>query len=177
MLGVGFKAIYTPTWSKKPSSLAVSKPTHLVPEPIGKQGSIVMGIHSGIVWYILEGVMSAVIERIAHQEATRASVAVMAGELQTLLGQRLTAAMAGVRDPKAVGAWARGEREPQAATERNLRNAYGIARFLLQVETPQTVRSWFVGMNPQLDDAAPAEILPHKPARVLQAARTFLADG
>jgi hypothetical protein len=121
--------------------------------------------------------MPAVIERIAHQEATRASFARMAGELRTLLGQKLTAAIAAVSDPKAVGEWARGERQPQATSKRNLRNAYSIARFLLQVETPQTVRSWFVGMNPQLDDAAPAEILPQEPVRVLQAARTFLADG
>lgn len=121
--------------------------------------------------------MSTATERVAHQEATRASSAEIAAALQDLLGQKLTAAMVGVHDPKAVGEWARGEREPQASAERNLRNAYRVARFLLQVESPRTVKSWFVGMNPQLADEAPAELLAQDPARVFQAARAFLADG
>jgi hypothetical protein len=39
------------------------------------------------------------------------------------------------------------------------------------------VRAWFMGMNPELDDQAPARVLRREPERVLQAARQFLAGG
>jgi hypothetical protein len=121
--------------------------------------------------------MAAVMDQIAHDEATRATTAELAQFLQDLLGQKLTAAMVGLQDPKAVGAWARGERCPHTSTEKSLRHAYRIARLLKQVESPQTIRAWFVGMNPLLDDEAPAELLSKEPVRVLQAARAFLAGG
>ena len=41
----------------------------------------------------------------------------------------------------------------------------------------ETVRAWFVGMNPDLDDRAPALVLGEDPVGVLQAARAFLAHG
>jgi len=40
------------------------------------------------------------------------------------------------------------------------------------------VRSWFIGMNPQLDDRAPAEVLREDDLReVLAAAQAYLAGG
>jgi hypothetical protein len=41
----------------------------------------------------------------------------------------------------------------------------------------ETVRAWFVGMNPDLDDQAPALLLGDDPHAVLLAARSFLANG
>lgn len=41
-----------------------------------------------------------------------------------------------------------------------------------------TIRAWFMGMNPQLDDVSPAEALAEDRFReVLAAARAFLAGG
>ncbi|MFN8635983.1 MAG: XRE family transcriptional regulator [Chloroflexota bacterium] len=107
----------------------------------------------------------------------RSSLPDVAHELERVLGQRLTAAIAGVADAKAVGKWARGERAPRPDAEQHLRDAYYVMRLLLQVETPATVRAWFIGMNPELDDRSPALALGEDAARVLQAARTFLAHG
>ena len=97
--------------------------------------------------------------------------------LHDLLGERLTAVIAGVNNARAVGQWARGERTPHPGTERRLRAALQVAQLLLAVESPESVRSWFVGMNPDLDDQAPALALGDDPTRVLQAARTFLQHG
>lgn len=117
------------------------------------------------------------IEQQAHRAATRVSVPEMVAELQELFGQRYVALLADVASPRMVGAWARGERTPHPPTVERLRAAYLVAKLLLQVDAAETVRSWFVGMNPQLDDEAPGAVLASDPKRVLQAARAFLAGG
>jgi hypothetical protein len=95
--------------------------------------------------------------------------------LQDTLGQRLTAVVAGISDAKAVGKWARGAREPQPEAESRLRNAFQVTQLLLEKESPETVRAWFLGMNPDLDDRAPALLIGEEPQRVLLAARAFLS--
>jgi hypothetical protein len=101
----------------------------------------------------------------------------MATYLQEMLGQKLTAVVVDIKDPKEVGRWARGVHAPRPETERHLRSAFQIAMLLAQVESPETVRAWFMGMNPQLDDRAPALMVVKEPASVMQAARAFLAGG
>ena len=113
-------------------------------------------------------------ERAAHARAARLATAVIAEYLQGVLGQRLTAVIAGVSDAKAVGQWAKGGRTPHPEAERRLRDAYQVTQLLMQREAADTVRTWFRGMNPHLDDEAPALALATEPARVLQAARAFL---
>lgn len=119
---------------------------------------------------------TATVDLLAHDAATRATTSEMAAYLQALLGQKLTVLMAGAKDPKAVGRWARG-REPAHETVTRLRHAYHVARLLREVESAETTSAWFVGMNPQLDDRAPALVLAEAPERVLQAARAFLVGG
>ena len=104
-------------------------------------------------------------------------LASVAAYLQEVLGQRLTAVIAGVTDAKAVGKWAKGGRKPQGDVERRLRNAYQVAQIVVQTESPETVRAWFIGMNPELDDQPPALVIADDPLRVLQAARIFVANG
>jgi len=115
----------------------------------------------------------------SRDRAVRAPIAEISGVLQDVLGQRLTATIARVNDPKAVGAWARGTRTPHPESERRLRAAFQIAAVLGQHEGPGTVRAWFMGMDPELDDQAPAEVLAQNedPRPVMRAARTFVAHG
>lgn len=115
--------------------------------------------------------------RSAHDRAVRANVAEIAAYLQDLFGQKLTALMVGSRDPKAVGKWARGEREPHVEIADRLRSVFQVTELLVQVESRETVRAWFMGMNPQLDDRAPALVIADQPAEVIRAARAFLAGG
>ncbi len=61
--------------------------------------------------------------------------------------------------------------------ERRLPNAYQVAQVIVQTESPETVRAWFIGMNPELDDQPPALVIVDDPLRVLQAARIFVANG
>jgi hypothetical protein len=119
--------------------------------------------------------MSIALETQAHTQAIRAPVPEVAAYLQEVLGQKLTALTLAIGDPKAVGRWARGERSPHPDVEQRLRATYQITTLLMQAgESPEIVRAWFMGMNPHLNDEAPALMMPQAPTLVLQAARAFL---
>ncbi|MBN1527956.1 MAG: hypothetical protein JW895_02785 [Thermoleophilaceae bacterium] len=114
----------------------------------------------------------------AHRTTVESTMADVAAFLQDALGQKLVAYMAGVADAKAVGRWASGERSPRAETERRLRDAQYIFRLLVTKESPYTVRAWFVGLNPQLDDESPAAAIREGRTRdAVVAAKAFLAGG
>jgi hypothetical protein len=114
----------------------------------------------------------------AHQQAVREDIARIAQFLQETLGQKLTAYAAGVKDPKAIGKYARGDHAPREETEARLRNVFRVTQLLLTGDSPATVRAWMIGSNPQLDDDAPIELLHETQVRpVLRAAEAFLMGG
>jgi len=112
---------------------------------------------------------------MAHRVATRTPAAEIAAALQQLLGRELTALISGIQSARTVGQWARGETDPHPANEERLRNAFRVVILLREGgETERTVRSWFTGMNPHLDDRAPAQVISEDPAAVLAAAKDFV---
>ncbi len=116
----------------------------------------------------------------AHDKAVRTSAPEIARYFQDLVGQKLTAYMSGVSDPKAVGKWASGQRPPRGESERRLRDAYQIAMLISAYDSDNTVRAWLVGMNPLLGDQAPATVIAERAdgaAQALAAAKAFLAHG
>lgn len=94
-----------------------------------------------------------------HRKAMAAPTQDVARLLQEVLSTRLTAFLAGLQAGKPVRDWASGDvREiSDSEVEQRLRTAYEILLLLLIHESPETVRSWFIGMNPELDDVSPAE--------------------
>jgi hypothetical protein len=113
----------------------------------------------------------------SHRDASTASIQEISRLLQEVLSRRLTAYIAGVRDAKTVTRWATGEVTEirDYETERRLRTAYEITQLLLAEESPQTVRAWFIGLNPQIDDTPPAEAINEGRLKdALLAARAFL---
>jgi len=116
-------------------------------------------------------------EAAAHARAVKVDVAGVAAFLVENLGTTLTAYIAEV-DKKTVLRCARAETQPRAGVEQRLRAAFQVFQLLVSVESPHTVRAWFTGMNPQLDDLSPAEALRGGQDRaVLAAARAFVAGG
>ena len=116
----------------------------------------------------------------AHRDAMATPLAEIARFLQEVLSRRLTAYIVGVGDGKTVSRWASGEvteiRDHE--TEQRLRTAYEIARLLLVGDAPQTVKAWFIGLNPELGDVAPAEAIRNGQSReTIAAARAFLIGG
>ena len=104
------------------------------------------------------------------------------GELRELLDAQLVAYLGGVPETRAVRQWAEGTRKPPAEAIRRLRLAYQVAGLLAEREDPQVVQAWLQGMNPQLDDVAPARFIREKSpddvgSRLLAVAREFCAVG
>ena len=113
-----------------------------------------------------------------HRTTVESSTADIAAFLVDALGSRLVTIMVGARDPKTVTRWVAGERAPRGGSEERLRAIFYIFQLLLTKEGTHTVRAWFVGMNPQLDDESPARVIADGRTRdVLVAAKAFLAGG
>lgn len=97
--------------------------------------------------------------------------------LRSTLGAPLAAALTGAGSVAGVGDLIAGRAAIDSKTEQRLRAAYGVTQALLAVESPETVRAWLLGMNPLLDDRAPAAVLADDPAAVIRAAHVFVANG
>ena len=117
-----------------------------------------------------------------HAAATRMPVAELVTALRDLLGARLVAYLGSVRETRAVRQWSEGTRVPGDAVVQRLRLAYQVAALLAERDDPAVVQAWFQGLNPQLDDQAPARLLRDSDLeatgpQVLAAARAFAAAG
>ncbi|WP_104129544.1 hypothetical protein [Cryobacterium sp. N21] len=116
----------------------------------------------------------------AYEISVRLDVAELVGQLRELLGAQLVAYLGSVTETRAVRQWAEGTRKPPAEAIRRLRLAYQVAGLLIERDQPRVVQAWFQGMNPQLEDTAPARLIregnPDEVGpRVLAAARAFAA--
>src|SRR5271155_3588508 len=98
------------------------------------------------------------LERI-EREASTTKLPKIADFLQDQIGQKLTAYIAGLTDPKAVGSWIRGENDPRQPADMRLRYAYQVVRMLVEAYDVETAKAWLFGSNPRLNDEAPAYLL------------------
>jgi hypothetical protein len=78
--------------------------------------------------------------------------------------------------------WAEGVRDPNGQTQRRLRLALQIAQTIADADGPEVARSWFQGLNPQLDDRSPARLLREGDLdevgpEIIAAERAFLVGG
>jgi hypothetical protein len=120
----------------------------------------------------------ATASREAHRQVTESSIQQITQYLEEVLGRKLVATLADVKDQKAVARWAAGERAPRPGTEERLRVAYQIFRLLMAVEAPHTVRAWFIGLNPQLNDESPILVIREgRFQEAMVAARAYIAGG
>jgi hypothetical protein len=113
-----------------------------------------------------------------HRRTVKASVPEITKFLEEVLTRQLIAYMTEVKDGKTVGRWASGDRNPDRETESRLRAIYQIFQILQAEESSHTVRAWFIGLNPQLDDESPATAIREGRAKdVLVAAKSWVAGG
>jgi len=118
----------------------------------------------------------------AYEESVRSDISELVSVLRELLGAKLVAYLGSVSETRAVRQWADGERKPPAEVVRRLRLAYQVAGLLAERDQPRVIQAWFQGMNPQLEDWAPARMIREGApdevgTRVLAAARAFTAAG
>ncbi|MEX0874575.1 MAG: hypothetical protein WD646_00210 [Actinomycetota bacterium] len=119
----------------------------------------------------------------AYDESVRMDAQVLIKELRDLLGARLVAYMASVKETRAVHEWAEGERRVRGNDVVNrLRVAYQVARLITVRDEPDVAQAWLQGLNPKLGDRPPARLLrdgdlEEVGPEVLAAARDFAAVG
>lgn len=105
----------------------------------------------------------------------------LAAEMVALIGRKLTAYIAGVKDVRSVDRWIAGGQFYGDAEER-LSFGYQIVRMLSDFDRPSVVQAWLMGINPELADRAPIKLIREYPIaeiapQVLGAARAFVAGG
>ncbi len=117
----------------------------------------------------------------AHRKAISAEFPEIVKALVSILGRRLTAYIASIKDARAIDRWLTNAK-PQKDVEQRLRLAYHVAHMLSQFDSHAVVQAWFIGLNPELNDQVPIRLLregsPETDGRrVLGAARAFVAGG
>jgi len=113
----------------------------------------------------------------AHNDSIQISTQDVASELARVLGRQLLGIIVD-KGARTVQRWIAGEHSPSTDDEKRLRNSYQVYLLLATVEGDYTIRAWFMGMNPQLQDESPVEALASdKAPEVMAAARAFVAGG
>jgi hypothetical protein len=118
----------------------------------------------------------------AYEDSIRLPFPELVSGLREILGVRLVAYIGGVKSARSVSTWADGSGEPGERDRERLRHAFHAAAVLRERYDVVTVQSWFKGMNPSLNDQAPAQVLrdsdPFDGARdVIAAAKSFAYIG
>jgi len=115
--------------------------------------------------------------RTAHRRSVQIGPLDLVAALCDKLGAKLVAFIVD-KDPSTVSRWKTGATVPPEEELRPLRVAFQVFQLLESAESDPTIRAWFIGMNPQLDDESPSESLRTGNHReVMAAARAFLAGG
>ncbi len=119
----------------------------------------------------------------AYTDAARMTSPELVTALRELLGAKLVAYLGRVKETRAVRQWAEGTRAIANPEDvERLRIAYRAARLIAERDTPGVAQAWFQGLNPVLDDRAPALLLRDGDLadigpKILAAARQFAAFG
>jgi hypothetical protein len=79
--------------------------------------------------------------------------------LQEHLGQRMTAYISGVKDPKMVARWIARQNLPRDEAQIRLREGYQATRLVADAHGDETAKAWLFGSNAELGSQAPAYML------------------
>lgn len=115
-----------------------------------------------------------------YRKSIEADLKTMASTLVDVLGRSLVAGIVGIRNPKTVSRWASGEVASvrDRYSEERLIASFQVVSLLQQEYGNDTIRAFLLGMNPVLDDEAPAIALRDGNFKgAMAAARNFLAGG
>lgn len=101
----------------------------------------------------------------------------MVRQLTTHLGVQLLS-MTLAADAESIKSWAEEEKPPPALYERRLRATHEICVLVCSVDSPATVRAWWMGMKDGLNDLSPAEAIALDQYQdVMSVARYFVEAG
>lgn len=102
---------------------------------------------------------AAVAAQDVSGDAARLPIHDVARYLQEHLGQRATAYLSGVNDPKMVSHWIARRNVPRDGAKMRLREAYQAVRLLLDAYDDEIVAAWLSCSSADLGDRSPAYVL------------------
>ena len=117
----------------------------------------------------------------AHRDSLMLPLSELVRVLASIIGKKLTAFVAGVKDTRAIDRWMEGKQSYNEAEQR-LRFTYHVVMTLSAHDSPAVVQAWLMGVNPELGDHVPIRLLRENnldqvASLVLGAARAFSAGG
>ena len=115
-----------------------------------------------------------------HRKTVNADLQTMASTLVKVMGRALIAGIVGIRNPKTISRWANGDVTSvrDRYSEERLIATYQVVSLLQEDYGKDTIRAFMLGMNPVLNDEAPAIALRDGNFKgAMNAARNFLAGG
>ena len=118
---------------------------------------------------------------LAYREATTLEFPKLVEQLTKIIGKKLTAYIASVKDTRAIDRWIAGTDSYNGVEER-LRFAFHLAKMVSDHEGPRVAQAWLMGLNPELDDRVPIRLVREEDIatvgpKILGAARAFLIEG
>jgi hypothetical protein len=123
--------------------------------------------------------MSTITIEETHQETTQKDIRTIVRDLNAALGPTLVALLAGVKDRKLPSKWAKADGpEPRPESRKRLQTADRVWIYLTAAADEHVARSWFIGLNPMLDEITPLEALNAGRDRdVIYAATAFVGGS
>lgn len=117
----------------------------------------------------------------AHREAVSVPFDQLVRDLVAVIGRKLTAYIAGVKDVRALDRWMEGA-APYNNVDERLRFAYRVIKTLEKHDHAAVVQAWLTGLNPELNDRVPIRLLREGELEtvgpeILAAVRAFVAGG
>lgn len=117
----------------------------------------------------------------AYRESLTLSFPELVKRLTDVIGRKLTAYVAGVKDVRALDRWMEGS-EPYGEAEARLRFTFQVVSTLLEHDSAKIIQAWLMGVNPELGDRVPLRLLREADlnsaaAEILAAVRAFIAGG
>lgn len=117
----------------------------------------------------------------AHREAVSLPFPELVSRLAALIGRKLTAYVAGVKDVRTVDGWIHGNTSYRDVEPR-VRLTFQVVRTLSDHDSQRIVQAWLTGVNPELGDRVPLRLLREGDLNVIgpevmAAARAFIAGG
>lgn len=117
----------------------------------------------------------------AHRKSVSLPWRELVQQLSGIIGRKLTAYIAGVKDVRAIDRWIQGGDASDLVMQR-LRLAFQISFTLSEHDSKAVVQAWLTGINPELGDRVPLRLLREGDLEevgpvLLGAVRTFLAGA
>lgn len=100
--------------------------------------------------------------QVAYNESLKLDAQELVSQLVRMIGQTLTAYIAGVNDAHEIDSW-QANGIPSPEVEAKLRFVYRVSKHISQHYSSAVAQAWLQGVNPELDDRVALQLIRDEP--------------